>query len=162
MGKYVALDKTTGATPDRSSIGVLGGNAVVHHHAAFAHCPEQPLAIQRQVGMADVFEHTDTHYLVEAAVLGQVTVIKNLQLHLPFQVFGLDPFTGQLELLLAQGDAEHLGAELPRRIARQPAPATTDIEQVVAFLQAQLAAQVLELVLLGLLQRVGCRFEIGA
>ena len=56
------------------------------------------------------------------------------------QALGLDPLLAQLELLLAQGDAEHLGAILSRGEARQPAPAATDVEQVVTCLQAQLAA----------------------
>jgi hypothetical protein len=133
---------------------VLGGDAVVHHQPAFAHRTEQLLAIQRQVGVADVLEHADADHLVEAAILRQVAVIENLQVDLVGQALGLDPLPAEFQLLLAQGDAEHLGAILTGGKTRQPAPTAADIEQVVTGLQPQLAAQVIELVLLRLVEGV--------
>ncbi|MNP40994.1 hypothetical protein D3C76_1346700 [compost metagenome] len=83
---------------------MLGGDAVVHHQTTFAHGTEQTLRVQRQVGMADVLEHADTDHLVEAAILRDVAVVENLQLHLVLQTFVLDPLAAELELLFAQGD----------------------------------------------------------
>ncbi|MNG05849.1 hypothetical protein D3C84_890630 [compost metagenome] len=83
---------------------MLGGDAVVHHQTTFAHSTEQTLRVQRQVGMADMLEHADTDHLVEAAILRNVAVVENLQLHLVLQTFVLDPLAAELELLFAQGD----------------------------------------------------------
>ncbi len=48
------------------------------------------------------------------------------------------------------------------RIPRQPAPTTADIKQILPRLQAQLAAQVAEFVLLGLIDGFAAGFEITA
>ncbi|MNC34648.1 hypothetical protein D3C75_830910 [compost metagenome] len=85
--------------------------------------------------MADVLEHADTHHLVEPTVLGQITVVEQLQLDQILQPLIGHPFTGQRQLLLAQGDAKHPGPELPRRITRQPSPTAAYIQQVLAGLQ---------------------------
>lgn len=140
---------------------MLGSDAMVHHQAAFAHRTEQPLAVQLEVGVANMLEHADADHLVEATILGQVTVVEDLQVDLVSQALLLDPLAAQLQLLLAQCDAKHLGAILTGGEARQPAPATTDIQQVIPSLQAQLAAQVVELVLLGLGQGVVRLLEVG-
>jgi hypothetical protein len=147
-GEDVAVDEVAGATADRAAIGVLGGDAVVHHQATGAHRVVQLLEVEAQVGMADVFEHADADHLVETAVARQVAVVEQLQGDLVFQAFGLDPLAPQLELFLAEGDAVDLDAELTRRQARQTTPAAADVEQALARLQAQLAAQVAQLGLL--------------
>ncbi|MND38863.1 hypothetical protein D3C80_295730 [compost metagenome] len=70
VGEYIAIDELTRPTPDRSAIDVLGSDAVVHHQPPFPHRPEQLLAVQRQVGMPDMLEHTHADNLVEATILG--------------------------------------------------------------------------------------------
>ncbi|MNN23284.1 hypothetical protein D3C81_1366760 [compost metagenome] len=85
-----------------------------------------------------------------------------MQFDLVFQAFGFDPFAGQFQLFLAQGDAEHFRTELPRGIPGQPTPAATDIQQIVTRLQTQLAAQVAEFGLLRLLEGFAAGFEIRA
>ncbi|MNE25139.1 hypothetical protein D3C80_1184600 [compost metagenome] len=154
MGEHVAVDELTCTTPDRAAIDVLGGDTVVHHQPPFPHGAEQLLAIQRQVGMPDMLEHADTDHLVETAILGQVSVVENLQVDLVGQAFGLDSLPAKLELLLAQGDAEYLGVIFTCSEARKPTPTTANVQQVVAGIQAQLATQVVELVLLRLIERV--------
>ena len=112
--------------------------------------------------MADVLEHADADHLVEAAVLRQVTVIQQLQGHAPFQTFLGHALQAQLQLRLAEGDAVDLDVELARGKTRQAAPAATDVEQPVTRLQAQLATQVAQLGLLGLVQVFLAGFEVGA
>ncbi|MND38862.1 hypothetical protein D3C80_295720 [compost metagenome] len=65
-------------------------------------------------------------------------------------------------MLLAQGNTEHLGAIFTGSEPRQPAPATANIEQVVTGIQSQLAAQVVKLVLLRLVERIVRLTEVGA
>lgn len=152
VGEYVLLDELASAATDRTPVGVLGGDAMVHHQPALSHGAEQRLAVLLKVGMADMFEHADADHFVEAAVLGQVAVIQQLQFDLTLQAFGLDPFPGQGQLRLAQGDTEDLGTELPRGVSRQTTPAAPDVQQVIAWLQSQLAAKMTEFGLLGLLK----------
>ncbi|MNN26946.1 hypothetical protein D3C81_1404670 [compost metagenome] len=104
--------------------------------------------------MPDMLEHANADNLVEAAILRQVAVVENLQVDLVSQAFGLDPLPAKLELLLAQGDAEYLGVIFPCSEARKAPPTTANVQQVVAGIQAQLATQVVELVLLRLIERV--------
>ena len=67
---------------------------MVEHETTRPDRAEQPLAVQRQVGMADVLEHADAHHLVETAVLRQVTVVHQLQLHAVLQPLGCRPLCG--------------------------------------------------------------------
>ncbi|MNO78057.1 hypothetical protein D3C76_691820 [compost metagenome] len=162
MGEDVAIDELASATPDRAAIDMLGGDTVIHHQPPFPHGTEQLLAIQRQVGMPDMLEHANADNLVEATILRQVAVVENLQVDLVGQPLCLHPRTAELELLLAQGDTKYLGAILASSETRQPAPAAADVEQVVTCVQAQLAAQMIEFVLLCLIQRVVRLTEVGA
>ncbi|MCY1426919.1 hypothetical protein D9M71_427480 [compost metagenome] len=162
MGEHVAVNELASTTPDRSTIDVLGGDTVVHHQPPFPHGTEQLLAIQRQVGMPDMLEHANADNLVEATILRQVAVVEDLQVDLVGQALCLDALAAELELLLAQGDAEHLRAIFASSETRQPTPATAYVEQVVASVQAQFAAQVIELVLLRLIERVVRLTEVGA
>ncbi|MNP53999.1 hypothetical protein D3C76_1485220 [compost metagenome] len=104
--------------------------------------------------MPDMLEHTHADNLVEATVLRQVTVVENLQVDFVSQPFGLDPLPAKLELLFTQSDTEYLGVIFPCSEARKATPTTANVQQVVAGIQAQLATQVVELVLLRLIERV--------
>src|SRR5690606_34199363 len=120
--KDVAVDELAGTMPDRATVDVPGGDAVIHHQPARTYGVEQPLAVQRQVGVADVLEHADADDLVETAILRQIPVIHKLQGDLLLQSFGGHPFAGQFELFAAEGDAEYLRAELAGGIASQATP----------------------------------------
>ncbi|MNJ64606.1 hypothetical protein D3C77_605670 [compost metagenome] len=113
MGKHVAFDKAARASSNWTAVHVLGGDAMIHYQAALAYRPKQTLTVKRQIGMADMLEHTDTDNLVEATILRQVPVVEDLQIDLVLQALSLDPFTTQFELLFTQGDAQNLGTELP-------------------------------------------------
>ncbi|MNY10200.1 hypothetical protein D3C86_1431600 [compost metagenome] len=69
---------------------------------------------------------------------------------------------GQGQLLLAEGDTEHFRAKFSRSKTRQSAPTTTHIQQILAGLQAQLAAQMTELGLLGLFEGFAAGLEVSA
>src|SRR5690606_4173608 len=112
LGEDVAVDELAGATPDRAAVGVTRGDAVVQHQPAGLYRAEQALTVQRQVGVADVLEHADADHLVETAVLRQVAIVQQLQGHALFKPFLDHALAAQLQLRLAEGDAEHLGAEL--------------------------------------------------
>jgi hypothetical protein len=99
---------------------------------------------------------------VETAVLRQVAVVEQLQVDLVLQAFGLHPLPGQGQLFLAQGNPKHLDPEFPRRKPRQPAPATSHVEQILTRLQPQFAAQMAKFVLLGLVDGLAAGFEITA
>lgn len=135
---------------------------MVHHQATGAHRVVQLLEVQAEVGVADVLEHADTDHLVEAAIARQVAVVEQLQGDPVFQALGPDPFLAQRQLFLAQGDAGDLDAELASGQARQAAPATADIQQLLARLQAQLATQVAKLGQLRGGEVFPAGFEIGA
>lgn len=112
--------------------------------------------------MPNVLEHADTDHLVEARILRQVAVVEQLQVDLVLQTLGLHPFAGQRQLLLAECDAKNLHAVFASRKTRQPAPAAADVQQVLAALEPQLAAQVVEFILLRLLQRFIAGLEVRA
>ena len=160
MGKHVAIDELAGAMAHRPAIEMARGDAVVeycHPDALY----EQPLAVQRQIGVADVLEHADADHLVEALVLRQVAVIHQLQLYLILQPLGRHALAGQRQLLAAEGDAEHPGAELAGGEAGQSAPTAADIQQAVAGLEPQLAADQAQLGLLRLVDSLFAGLEIG-
>ncbi|MNP29718.1 hypothetical protein D3C76_1227540 [compost metagenome] len=136
IGKYITPDKLTGAPANRSAINMFGGNSVIHYQPALPHCREQALAVQLQVGMTHMFEHANTDHLVKATILGQFTIIEQLQFYLAFQAICLDSLTPQFQLLLAQRYAHYLCAKIPCGIARQPSPATADVQQVIASVQS--------------------------
>ena len=140
---------------------MLGGNAVVHHQAAFTHCIGKDVAVLIQVGVPHVLKHAHADDFVEAAVLRQITVVEQLQVDLVLQAFGLDAFTAQCQLLFAQGNAKDLDPVLACGKTRQPAPATTNVEQILTRFQAQLAAQQAKLGLLSFIKGLFTGLEIA-
>ncbi|MNN43970.1 hypothetical protein D3C81_1582360 [compost metagenome] len=85
-----------------------------------------------------------------------------MQLDQVLQPFRFNALTSQGQLLFAEGNAEHFRAELSGRKARQPAPTTTDIQQIFARLQTQFSTQMTEFGLLGLLKGFAAGLEVGA
>ncbi|MNC37141.1 hypothetical protein D3C75_856960 [compost metagenome] len=162
IGEYVASNELSSTAAYRATVDMLGRNTMVHHQATLSHCCKQALAIQLQIGMANVFEHANADHFVKAAILGQFSIVEQLEFHQVFQAICLDARTSQFQLLFAQGNTQYFCAEVPGGITGQASPATADIQQVVAGLQSQLATQVVELLVLGYLQAFLTRFEIGA
>ena len=69
---------------------------------------------------------------------------------------------GDLQLVLRQGDAEHVDARDLVQIERHAAPAAADVEHALAGLERELGGDMRLLVGLGLLQAVAGVGEIGA
>ncbi len=85
---------------------------------------------------ADMFEHADRDDPVELA--RHMAVIDQLELYLVGDAAFLGAAAGNLQLLLRQRDAEHLGPGLLVEIQRHAAPAAADIEHGHARLQREL------------------------
>ena len=112
------------------------------------------------VGEADVFEHLD---LADGVILADdVPVVLELQGDLVGQALAFDLGAAVVELGLGQGDAVDGDAVVPGRPARQAGPAAADVEQLLARLEAQLAADPVQLLFLGGFQRRVVVGEIGA
>lgn len=91
----------------------------------------------------------------------EVTVVAQFNGDEILQALRADALARVLELLLAERDAVRTDAMFSCRPAHERAPAAADVEQAFASLQAQLAADVLQLVALSLVQRVIRRLEIA-
>lgn len=118
--------------------------------------------VRRQVGQSDVLEHADAGDFVVNRFARQIAVVAQLHRDAVLQAFGADARLGVLELPLAQRDAVRVHAVRARSPARQGAPSAPDVEQAFAGPQTQLAADVIELVALRLIERVLGRLEIAA
>ena len=74
----------------------------------------------------------------------------------------IGPLRCESQLLLGQGDACDMNVEVLREVDRHAAPAAADVEHALAGLQVKLGGDMAKLVLLGFLDRVRGRAEIGA
>ena len=112
------------------------------------------------VGEPEMLEHADRRYLVEAAV--ELGIGFHLDGDAVLQPFCADAFAGQLGLRFRQRHAMADDAVVLRRIDQHRAPAAADVEQAFARLQPQLAADMVELVGLRLVDAVGEIREVAA
>ncbi len=94
---------------------------------------------------ADVLEHADAHERVPGPVLRHLAVIERQHPAGLRQAGDLDALVGQLHLRPAQGDAGGVNAVLPGRVQDEAAPAAADVEEALPGLQAQLAADEVQL-----------------
>ncbi len=90
-------------------------------------------------------------------VLGQIEVVEEPHVDLAGQAQLGDLRAHVIELVLRQRDAARLDAVVLRGPEDQAAPAAADVEQGLAGLEHQLAADVIELLRLRLVERVGWR-----
>ena len=127
---------------------VVGTDAVQQKQPAVAQAPLHHGHVGGVVLPANVFKHAQRHDMVEGLI--EVAVV--LQTNLHRQALATPP--GQLGLLAGDRDADHLrtvtlGGELGKT-----APAAADIQHPFTGLQADLAADQIQLVLLSL-RKVG-------
>ena len=121
--------------------GVVEEQAVVgEQRADLAH-------VGRDVVEADRLVHADRGDLVVGAA--GLHVVGELERHLPAEAEPRHLGLGIGQLLLRQRHAVRLDAVVLGRMAEQRAPAAADVEEALAGLQAQLAADHVELVVLG-------------
>src|SRR5207247_2389477 len=88
-------------------------------------------------------------YFVEARINGEIAEVHHLDLAPVTQSLRCDCLLGENRLRGAQSDASRFHTVVLRGVHRQSAPAATNIEQTIAWLEPQLAANVIELVSLG-------------
>ena len=115
------------------------------------------------VGTAYVFQHADADdAVISPAFFNQVAVVDQVDLHLPLQSQGFDAFLPLFPLFVAQRAAIALYAVFLRRFDEQVAPAAADVEEAHARLQMQLFQNIVDLIVLGLFERIVFLLEISA
>ena len=92
----------------------------------------------------------------------EVAIVEQLELDPVGNAGRRGPLARDLELLLGQGDAEHVDVGDAVEIEREPAPAAADVEHPLARLEVQLGGDMGLLVELGLLEAVARIGEIAA
>ena len=107
-----------------------------------------------------MLEHADRDDAVVAARL--LAVVEQLEAHAVGHAALERAPARDGVLLLGQGDARHVDAELAGEEQAHAAPARADVEDLLAGLQQQLGGDVLLLVVLRLLQRLVAGHEVGA
>ena len=107
-----------------------------------------------------MLEHADRRDLVEAAV--ELGIGFHLDGDAVFQTLGADAFARERGLRFRQRDAVADDAVVLGRMDKHRAPAAADVEQPLARLQPELAADMVELVGLRLVDAVGEIGEIAA
>ena len=110
--------------------------------------PRDCAEIERQVGDADMLIHADRDDLVEDRLAGNVAIILAAYLDSAAQPGGGDSPLGFIDLRLAEGDIDGGDAVARRCPADQTTPAAADVEQPIAGLKPQLAADMVELLFL--------------
>ena len=105
-----------------------------------------------------MLDHADAGDGVERGV-AQLAVVGHPDLHAVLEAALAHPLLGDRRLRLGERYAGHLDVVALGRVDREAAPAAAHVEQAVAGLQVELAADEVELLLLGLLERPGAARE---
>ena len=92
--------------------------------------------------------HAHGNDLVIVYLIRHFTVVPTVDLDLPLKSHRSDPLARIRELLIAQRNADPLDAVARSRPAQQTTPAAANVQQPLARLEPQLAADMLELLLL--------------
>ncbi len=129
IGKDIGIDEPADG---RILPAGIVGDAVVQEQATWPEQPPHLAEIGRKVFYAYVLEHADTDDAVIARILRQFAIVQQLDLHLLLQAFAPHPLAGMGTLLPAQGDAMHPDPMVSRSPDCKRAPATTDIQQMLA------------------------------
>ncbi len=138
------------------------GDAVVEHHAARLQHAVDLAEVLRKAGDADVLEHAHARDLVVDRILRQIEVVAQLDLHVTRQASRDDLARHVLVLVLRQRDAVRVHAVVLGGVEDEPAPAAADVEEALAGREAQLAADVVELRDLRVVERLRFVLEVRA
>lgn len=157
--EHVAVDEA--APLDAGVQVVLPGDRVVQQPAAGHQPRAQEPEVGRVVAHPDVLGQADRAHRVEPG-LGDLAVVLVADLRAVPQAVPLDRRLRPLRLVAREGHAERRHAVLAYRVPHHAAPAAPDVEQAHPRLQAELAGDEVELVLLRLLQRGVVRGVAGA
>ena len=160
VGEDIAADEVAAAVGRFARFGVGRRDAVIHRHAAVAQEVVDLAEVRTQVVQPDMLEHADAGDLVVG--LGDVTIVLQADLAAILQTGCADAPRRLVELRARERDADAARAIFLRSADDQCAPAAADVEQPFVWLQPDLVENVVDLLDLRLLQRVGRRTEIGA
>src|SRR4030095_11335698 len=149
VGEHVAVQEVglTRALPVGLVVdAVVQVEAAVDQH--LLHAPEERGVVRD----ADVLDHPDRGDLVVTGVGGQIAQVPVLDQAAVLEPLALDPGGRPLRLLARQGHPVGPDAVVLRGPDAESAPAAADVEHPLARLQAQLAADQIELVGVRLLE----------
>ena len=158
----IFVDELAHAGAHLPVLQVACGDAVVQDQAARRQQTHDLAKVGVHVGLADVLEHADRRYLVERPRFRQVAVVAQFNAHPALQALGGDQLAHMRILVGRQRDAGRINAVMLGSPQQQRAPAGADVQETLARLEHQLAADVVELGLLRLRQGHAAVAVIGA
>lgn len=135
-------------------------DAVVEQDTVVGQQPVEFAEVCFELVCADVLEHPNRGYGIE--LTGDIAVILDLDGNSIAQPFLADPELRLGRLFRAQSHADGLDAVVLRGVAHQRPPAAPNVEEALPPLELQLAADQIELALLGIGQRLLRIEEVGA
>src|SRR5262245_16836576 len=150
----ILIDELADAAAELSVAQRVRRDAVVQHQAAR---PQQPMDLGEvgwQVALAHVLEHADARDLVETLIVGNVAVILQPDLTASGETELRDARADVFMLIPAQRDADRLDPVVAYRPEDQATPAAADVEQAFARFEHELAANMVELLLLRQVERI--------
>ena len=137
------------------------GDAVIEEEAARAQQPLHRADVGVELRAADVLVHPDARDLVER-LLVELAIVEHAHLDAVAEPGGGDALARELRLRLRERHAERAHAVVSRRVQDERSPAAADVEHPLAGLEAELAADQLELALLRAFERVRLAREVRA
>ena len=144
------------ALGERAGLGIgvpQAGDAVVEQPAPGAQERREPRGVRVDVRAADVLDHADRGDLV-VGLAGEVAPVHDVDVDEVADARLLGALPRADGLRLRERHARRAHAVLARRVHDEAAPAAADVEQPLARLQLQLAADEVELRALRLLERL--------
>src|SRR5262245_15481876 len=160
-GEDILLDELPDAATELGVLQRVRGDPVVHHQSPRLEQPIDLAEVPAKIAPPDMFEHAHACDLVEKLTFGNVAIV----LQTDFDTIGkselADALAGELELAVAQSHTKRFGAIMLSRPNDEPAPATADVEKTLTRLQHELAADVIELLLLSEIQRIVRMLEVS-
>ena len=161
-GKDVFLDEVADAAAQALYAELILGDAMVENPSSGLEGPVYFPEVAWEIMLADMFEHADAGDLVVRGISRQIGVVEQLHSYAPVQAqlgnLGVDIVV----LILRERDAGRVDAVVLCGPEDQSAPTASDIEEFFARLQAELAADEIELLRLSLVERIGIALEVCA
>ena len=158
--EHVFLDEVADAAAQLRGAKLVVRDPMVQHEPAGLENPMDFAEVAAKVAHAHMLEHADAGDLVVQRGRGQVEIVPKLDADAFLQTGLLDPGRDEIVLILRQRDAGRLDAVMLRRPEDQATPAAADVEHPLAGRETKLAADVIELLLLRLVERVAFGAEV--
>jgi hypothetical protein len=124
--------------------------------------PAHGAEVHGQVSQSHVLEHPHARDLVVEPFAGRIPIVLQQHSASALEPRFADALVGKLELVLGERDARRIDAIFRRGADREGAPSAADVEKALAGLEAQLRANVVELLQLRRLEAVAFLPEVSA